>query len=122
LVHVPTSPGKSHRIPGPVQAVLQQTPSTQKPVPHCDGVAQAPPCGTWVLVGVAVGVALGLLVGVSVCVGELVGVSVCVGELVGVSVGVSVGVPVGVSVGVAVAAGVRDAQLGSVPTPETALG
>jgi hypothetical protein len=31
------------RISGSVQAVLQQTPLAQKPVRHCEGVAQAPP-------------------------------------------------------------------------------
>jgi hypothetical protein len=77
-------------------------PVTQKPVPHCDGVEQAPPWGTGVLVGVAVGVLVGVCVGVfvGVAVGVLVGV--CVGVDVGVAVGVLVGVEVGVCVGVLV--------------------
>src|SRR5215475_12699263 len=98
--HVPRCPGRSHRPKVGLQAVLQQTPSTQKPVAHSAGVEHAPPCGTPVLVGVAVGV----LVGVSVTVGVLVGVwvGVAVGVLVGVFVGVLVGVFVGVFVGVLV--------------------
>jgi len=48
LAHVPTCPARLQRISGSVQAVLQQTPLAQKPVPHCDGVAQAPPWGTGV--------------------------------------------------------------------------
>ncbi len=57
---------------GPVQAVSQQTPSTQKPVAHCAGVAHAPPCGTGVPVGVTVGV--WVTVPVEVTVGVWVGV------------------------------------------------
>jgi hypothetical protein len=83
-----------HRIDGSVQAVSQQTPVTQKPVPHCEGVEHAPPWGTGVLVGVAVGVLVGVVVGV------LLGV--LVGVFVGVFVGVLVGVPVGVAVGATV--------------------
>lgn len=45
-----------------MQAVSQHTPSTQKPVEHCDGVAHAPPCGTGVFVGVMVGVLVGVAV------------------------------------------------------------
>jgi len=78
------------RINGSVQAELQQTPLAQKPVPHCDAVAHAPPWGTGVLVVVAVGVLVGVLVGVFV--GVAVGVFVFVGVLVGVVVGVFVGV------------------------------
>jgi hypothetical protein len=78
LTQVPGWLGASHRSSGPVQAELQQTLSTQKRVAHCDEVAQAPPWGTGVPVGVAVAVMLGLLVGVPV--------------------GVIVGVPLGVNV------------------------
>jgi hypothetical protein len=69
------------RINGSVQAVLQQTPLAQKPVPHCDGVAQAPPWGT----GEAV--AVGVMVGVAVTVEVFVTVAVAVGVEVGVNVG-----------------------------------
>jgi hypothetical protein len=69
LAHVPTLPARLQRINGSVQAVLQQTPLAQKPVPHCDGAAHAPPCGTGVLVGVEVTV--GVLVGVAVGVESL---------------------------------------------------
>jgi hypothetical protein len=97
-----------HFSDGLVQAVSQQTPLAQKPVPHCEGVEHAPPWGTGVLVGVEVTV--GVLVGVAVVVtvGVLVGVAVgvlvavAVGVLVGVAVGVWVGVFVGVAVGVLV--------------------
>ena len=41
LAHVPTWPGRLQRSSGPVQVVSQQTPLAQKPVPHCEGVAQA---------------------------------------------------------------------------------
>jgi hypothetical protein len=41
LAHVPSWPGRLQRINGSVQAVSQQTPLAQKPVPHCEGVAQA---------------------------------------------------------------------------------
>jgi hypothetical protein len=80
------------RINGSVQAVLQQTPLAQNPVPHCDGVAQAPPWGT----GVAV--AVGVIVGVAVRVGVLVTVAVCVAVAVCVTVAVCVGVLVTVAV------------------------
>src|SRR5215471_18158758 len=66
LAHVPTCPARLQRINRSVQAVSQQTPLAQKPVPHCDGVAQAPPWGTGVLVGVDVTVAVAVLVGVAV--------------------------------------------------------
>ena len=89
LAHVPSCPARLQRIDGSVQAVLQQTPSTQKPVEHNEGVEHAPPIGMGVLVGVAVGVLVGVLVGVFV------------GVLLGVKVGVLVGVLVGVWVGVA---------------------
>ena len=56
LAHVPCWPGRLHCINGSVHAVSQQTPSTQKPVEHCAGVAQAPPCGMPVFVGMAVAV------------------------------------------------------------------
>ena len=64
LAHVPTRLVRLQRIDGSVQAESQQIPSTQKPVAHCAGVAQAPPCGTGVLVGVEVGVLVGVCVGV----------------------------------------------------------
>src|SRR5215472_4127517 len=99
LAHAPSWPGRLQRINGSVQAVLQQTLSAQeRPDAHCEVVAQAPPCGTGVLVGVAVGVLVGVRVGVRV--GVFVGVSV--GVLVGVNVGVNVGVAVAVLVTVAV--------------------
>jgi hypothetical protein len=63
VAHVPTCPAGLQRIAGSVQAVSQQTPVTQKPVPHCEGVEQAPPWGTGVLVGVLVGVPVGVNVG-----------------------------------------------------------
>ena len=43
LAHIPTRLVRLHRIDGSVQAVSQQTPLAQKPVPHCEGVAHAPP-------------------------------------------------------------------------------
>jgi hypothetical protein len=81
LAHVPTCPGRLQRINGSVQAVLQQTVSTQLPDAHWPAAVQLEPLGCGV--GVLVGVVLGLLLGV----------------LLGVSVGVPVGVPVGVAVG-----------------------
>jgi len=92
LAHVPTCPARLQRINGSVQAVLQQTPVTQKPVEHSEDVAHAPPCGMRVRVGIAV--AVGVLVGVLV--------RVCVGVAVGVPVAVVVGVRVGVAVAVLV--------------------
>ena len=86
LAHVPTCPARLQRINGSVQAVLQQTPLAQKPVPHCDGVAQEPPCGTGVAVGVLV------IVGVAVRVAVLVTVAVCVAVAVWVGVLVTVAV------------------------------
>ena len=74
---------------------MQQTPLAQKPVPHCDGVAQAPPCGTGVAVGVVV--AVGVWVGVFVTVAVLVAVAVFVTVAVTVAVAVTVGVVVGVN-------------------------
>jgi hypothetical protein len=68
------------RINGSVQAVLQQTLSTQNPVEHSDGVAQAPPAGMRVLVGVAVAVLVRVKVAVTVAVTVAVGVGVSVGE------------------------------------------
>ena len=53
--------------------MLQQTLSAQeRPDAHCEVVAQAPPCGTGVLVGVADDVTVGVRVGVAV--GVAVGV------------------------------------------------
>ena len=104
LAQVPTSPARLQRIKGSVQAVSQQTLSTQKPVPHCDGVAQAPPCETGIPVDVTVGVTVGLPV--------VVLVGVMVGVVVGVVVWVNVGVLVGVKLGVAVAGHVA-------PPPDT---
>jgi hypothetical protein len=73
LAHVPTWPARLQRIDGSVQAELQQTLSAQKrPDAHCEVVAQAPPCGTGVLVGVADDVTVGVRVGVAV--GVAVGV------------------------------------------------
>jgi hypothetical protein len=43
LAHVPTCPARLQRINGSVQAVLQQTPSTQKPVEHAADVEHALP-------------------------------------------------------------------------------
>jgi hypothetical protein len=77
LAHVPTCPGRLHRMRGPVQAVSQHTSSTQLPEAQSTGSTQPPPLGMRVLVGVAVGVWVGVLVGV----------------FVGVVFGVSVGVP-----------------------------
>jgi len=54
--------------------VSQHTPLAQKPVAHCDGVVQAPPCGT----GVGVAVPVEVTVGVWVIVGVVVGVGVFV--------------------------------------------
>jgi hypothetical protein len=88
LAHVPTWPARLQRINGSVQAVSQQTLLAQKPVPHWDGVAQAPPCGTGVAVGVCVTVAEGVLVGVFVTVAVLV--AVCVAVPVAVMVAVAV--------------------------------
>jgi hypothetical protein len=127
LAHVPACPARLQRIKGSVQAVLQQTPVTQNPVPHCDGVEHAPPRGTGVLVGVAVGVLVGVCVGVFVTVGVLVGVllGVLVGVFVGVLVlvGVNVGVLVGVSVGVFVATGTPSMtpQLAKSPCPQVPM-
>jgi hypothetical protein len=112
------------RINGSVQAVLQHTLSAQeRPDAHCEVVAQAPPWGTGVLVGVlvtvavavwvavcvavavrvtvevrvavAVRVALAVIVAVAVCVAVLVLVAVAVIVAVAVTVGVLVGVLVG---------------------------
>jgi hypothetical protein len=96
LVHVPTWPARLHRIDGSVQAVSQQTLSTQLRDAHCPAAVQLEPlgCGVGVLVGVTLGLLRGVLLGVPV----------------GVPVGVSVGVPVGVAVG-------GHAQSGSVPQP-----
>src|SRR5215471_15932491 len=109
--HVPRCPGRSHRPKSGLHAVLQQTPSTQKPVAHSAGVEHAPPCGMPVLVGVAVGVLVAVCVtvpvlvtvAVLVTVPVAVAVAVLVGVFVGVFVGVLVGVLVGVEVGVNVA-------------------
>ena len=104
-----------------LQGVLQHTPSTQIIDEHCAGVAQSPPFGTSVFVGVCDGVSVGLLVcvRVGVLVGVLVGVrvgvrvAVRVGVRVGVEVGVLVGVVVGVRVGVEVGVGLM--QLLNIP-------
>src|SRR5262250_1503528 len=74
--HVPRCPGRSHRPNSGLQAVLQQTPSTQKPVAHSAGVEHAPPCGMPVLVGVAVDVCVTVAVLVAVAVAVAVGVAV----------------------------------------------
>jgi hypothetical protein len=44
-VHVPTLLATSHAAHSSVQAVLQHTPSTQKPEPHWALAVQAPPSG-----------------------------------------------------------------------------
>ena len=84
-VHVPIWPSRLHCWSGSAQAVLQQTPSSQKPVEHSDGVVQSPPWGMPVLVGVTVtvlvDVSVGVLVGVLVAV--VVDVTVGVGERTG---------------------------------------
>ena len=77
-MHVPPLPGRLHCSNGPVQAVLQQTPSTQNPVEHSEGVTHSPPCGMPVLVGVAVAVAVLVAVAVAVAVAVLVAVAVAV--------------------------------------------
>jgi hypothetical protein len=85
LAHVPTWPARLQRIDGLVQAVSQQTLSAQKsPAAHCADMAQAPPWGMGVLVGVAVTVAVNVTVAVAV--------SVAVGVVVAVTVAVAVGV------------------------------
>ena len=71
LAQVPTRLVRLQRIDGSVQAESQQIPSTQKPVPHCDGVRHLPPCGTGVLVGVTVAVFVAVAVTVGVAVGVL---------------------------------------------------
>jgi hypothetical protein len=42
-VHTPPVP--LHDSHWPVHALLQQTPSAQKPLVHCEDVVHAPPCG-----------------------------------------------------------------------------
>ena len=76
LAHVPVCPGRLQSIRGPVQALSQQTLSTQKPVEHSEGVEHAPPWGMRVLVGVAVAVAVAVTVAVGVAVAVTVGVAV----------------------------------------------
>jgi len=98
LAQVPACPGRLHCSSGAVHARSQHTPSTQKGGEHCDGVVQAPPCGTGVLVGVE---PVWVTVPVAVAVAVLVAVPVLV--VVPVLVGVSVTVPVLVAVPVAVA-------------------
>src|SRR6266702_7411225 len=71
LAHVPRRPGRLHCSSGPVQAVSQQTPSTQKVDEHCTRSVQLDPLGCGV--GVAVGVGVDVLV--AVCVGVAVGVA-----------------------------------------------
>src|SRR5262245_47356969 len=116
--HVPRCPGRSQRPKSGLQAVLQQTPSTQKPVAHSAGVEHAPPCGMPVLVGVAVGVLVGVSVTVAVlvAVAVFVAVPVAVAVLVGVAVGVLLGVLVGVAVGVLEGHG-QAGRLPHVPPP-----
>jgi hypothetical protein len=80
------------RINGSVQAVSQQTLSTQLFDAQCPALVQLEPLGCGV--GVAVDVDVGVLV--AVCVGVEVGVAVDVIVAVAVTVGVLVGVAVGV--------------------------
>jgi hypothetical protein len=40
-VQVPSEVGRPHDMQVPLQAVSQQNPSTQKPVPHCELQEQA---------------------------------------------------------------------------------
>jgi len=84
VAHVPTWPGRLHCSSGASQAVSQQTPSAHSSVEHCEGVLQAPPCGT--------GLAVGVLVAVPVLVAVLVAVAVAVAVAVSVAVGVLVSV------------------------------
>ena len=86
LAQIPTRLVRLQRIDGSVQAESQQTPLTQKPVPHCDGVAHAPPCGTGVAVGVLVTVDVAVRVGVFVTVAVRVAVAVWVAVCVTVAV------------------------------------
>jgi hypothetical protein len=44
-VQVPAVPASAHERQAPVQAVRQQTPFSQKPLPHSAAAAQAPPFG-----------------------------------------------------------------------------
>ena len=115
---MPRCPGRSHRPL--VHALLQHTSSTQKPVAHSAGVEHAPPCGTGVLVGVAVGVLVAVevlvtvevLVAVAVVVAVAVLVAVCVTVPVALLVAVAVAVAVAVLVPVGVAVGVLAAHVG----------
>ena len=120
LAHVPRWPARLHCSCGPVHAVLQQTPSTQKPVEHPTGVEHAPPCGIPVLVGVAVGVlvTVAVLVAVDVAVAVAVAVAVPVAVLVAVVVAVAVAVPVAVAVGTATPS--MKLQFPNCPTPQVA--
>jgi hypothetical protein len=80
------------RINGSVQAVSQQTLSTQFSDPHCPARVQLEPLGC----GVGVPVDVGVNVLVAVCVGVEVGVAVDVIVAVAVTLGVLVGVAEGV--------------------------
>jgi hypothetical protein len=113
LAQVPAWPDRLHCCCGPVHAVSQHTPSTQKSVAQSDGVTHASPCGMRVLVGVAlavpvavatrvpvtVTVAVALALALAVAVPVALAVAVALAVTVAVCVGVSVGVLVGVSTG-----------------------
>jgi hypothetical protein len=101
--------------PGVVQALLQQTPSTQKSERHWLGVTHSPPFGIFVCVGVALVVAVAVLVRVTVPV--LVAVRVAVFVLVAVRVAVFVRVAVPVAVAVFVPVRVLVAVLVRVAVP-----
>jgi hypothetical protein len=42
-LHVPIEPDSTHDSHAPLHALLQQTPSAQKPLAHCALVVQPPP-------------------------------------------------------------------------------
>jgi hypothetical protein len=92
LAHVPTCPGRLQRSNGSVQAVSQQTLSTQFFDAHCPEPVQPAPLGC----GVGVSVAVAVSVLVAVCVGVEVDVVVAVMVAVAVTLGVAVGVAEGV--------------------------
>ena len=92
-IQSPTLPGAVQTSFGPVQALLQQTPVTQNPLPQSVLERQLAPSPEPVGVGVAVWVGVAVIVGVGVALVVGVGVAVVVG--VGVAVVVGVGVAVG---------------------------
>ena len=60
LAHVPTCPGRLHFCSGSVHGLLQHTSSTQLPEAQSSGSTQLPPFGIGVCVGVALSVAVGV--------------------------------------------------------------